>query len=109
MTNDLQTDVRVRRAPKFGAFIVLGGGLGALVTFILTALFPADPNVGFFALFAYFCLFGIPAGVVTGAVIALALDRRSRRRARTVVAEHEVVDEIEVPIQGAQQQGNDQQ
>ncbi len=97
MTQDHQTDVRVRRAPKFGAFMVVGGGLGAIVTLILTSLYPADPNVGFVALFAYFCLFGIPAGVVVGAVIALLLDRRSSRRARTLVADHEVVDAPRAP------------
>ena len=85
-------DVRVRRAPKFGAFMVVGGGLGAIVTLVLTALFPSDPNVGFIALFAYFCLYGIPAGVVLGALVALILDRRSSKRARTVAAEHESVE-----------------
>ncbi|MDZ4045758.1 MAG: hypothetical protein U1E32_08275 [Rhodoglobus sp.] len=85
-------DVRVRRAPKFGAFMVVGGGLGAIVTLVLTSLFPSDPNVGFIALFAYFCLYGIPAGVVLGALVALILDRRSSKRARTVAAEHESVE-----------------
>lgn len=84
-------DVRVRRAPRFGAFMVVGGGLAAIATLIITGLFPADPSVGFIALFAYFCLFTIPAGVVIGAVIALVLDRRSLRRARTVTAVHETV------------------
>jgi hypothetical protein len=85
-------DVRVRRAPKFGAFMVVGGGLGAIVTLILTSLFPSDPSVGFIALFAYFSLYGIPAGVVIGALIALILDRRSSKRAKTVAAEHESVE-----------------
>ena len=56
------------------------------------SLFPSDPNVGFIALFAYFCLYGIPAGVVLGALVALILDRRSSKRARTVAAEHESVE-----------------
>lgn len=85
-------DVRVRRAPRFGAFMVVGGGLAAIATLIVTGLFPSDPSVGFIALFAYFCLFTIPAGVVIGAVIALVLDRRSLRRARTVTAVHETVE-----------------
>ncbi len=89
--SDTPTEVRVRRAPKFGAFMVVGGGLAAIGTLIATALFPSDPSVGFVALFAYFCLFTIPAGVAVGAIIALVLDRRSARRARTVEAEHETV------------------
>jgi len=54
-------------------------------------LFPVDPNIGFIPLFAYFCLFGIPAGVALGALLALILDRVSRRRSRDAVAERETV------------------
>jgi uncharacterized membrane protein len=82
-------DVKIRRAPKIGAFLVVGGLIGMLTTLVLTSLFPSDPNVGFVALFAYFCLFGIPAGVVLGALLALILDRVSRRRARDAVAERQ--------------------
>jgi hypothetical protein len=82
----------VRRAPKIGVFLVVGAVLGALVTLILTSLFPADPNVGFGASYAYFLIYGVPAGVVLGALVGLALDRRSRRRARTVTVEHQRVD-----------------
>lgn len=91
MSDTPPADVRVRRAPKFGAFMVVGGGLAAIGTLIATALFPSDPSVGFVALFAYFCLFTIPAGVAVGAIVALILDRRSSRRARTVQAERESV------------------
>lgn len=76
-------------------FLVMGGVLGLIVTFILTALFPADPLVGFGALFGYFLLYGIPAGVVLGAIVGLILDRRSRRRATSVAVEHETVVEPE--------------
>lgn len=84
--------VSVRRAPKLGVFLVVGAVFGALVTLILTSLFPADPNVGFGASFAYFLLYGVPAGVVIGALIGLAFDRRSRRRARTIEVAHQRVD-----------------
>lgn len=86
----------VRRAPKISAFMIVGGGLGAVATFILTALYPADPTVGFGALFAYFALFGIPAGVVLGGVLALILDRVSVRRSKTVdVAVESITDPTE--------------
>jgi hypothetical protein len=82
-------DVRIRRAPKFSVFLILGGGIGAIVTFILTALYPVDPNVGFGALFGYFALYGVTGGVLLGALVAIILDRRADRRAQagTVVVE----------------------
>ncbi len=79
--------VTVRRAPKIPAFLIVGGGVGAIVTFILTALFPVDPLVGFGALFAYFSLFGVTAGVLLGAILALIVDRRSKLRAQPAEAE----------------------
>jgi NhaP-type Na+/H+ or K+/H+ antiporter len=67
--------------------MIVGGGVGAIVTFILTSLFPTDPAVGFGATFAYFALFGVAAGVTIGAVVAIILDRVSVRRARSVSVE----------------------
>ncbi len=78
--------VRIRRAPRFSAFIVVGALVGLIVTLILTSLFPADPAVGFAATFGYFALFGVPIGAVIGAFIAILLDRTATRRASEVVA-----------------------
>ena len=93
-----QDDVRIRRVPKYATFIILGGAVGAVVTLVLTMSQPADPNVGYGALFGYFLLFGVPAGVLLGALLALVLDLVGRRRARTVTAEHTVVDAP--PVEG---------
>ena len=87
-----EDQVTIRRVPKYPIFIILGGAVGAVVTLALTMSQPADPNVGYAALLGYFLLFGIPAGVVVGALIALVLDVVSRRRARTATAEHTVVE-----------------
>lgn len=84
--------VTVRRAPRIGAFLVVGGFLGFLATLILTSLFESDPNVGFSALLAYFSLYGITAGVLVGAIVAVVLDRRSRARVRSAEAEREIVE-----------------
>ena len=86
-------EVSIRRAPRYARFIILGGAIGAIVTLVLTMSQPADPDVGYAALFGYFLLFGVPAGVLLGSLVALLLDVRSRRRARTARAEHTVVDE----------------
>jgi hypothetical protein len=90
--------VRVRRAPRYGAFLVVGGLFGFVATLVLTSLFPIDENVGFTALLAYFSCFGIPAGVVVGAVVAMVLDRVTGRRARTVAAEHATTEAA--PVEG---------
>lgn len=85
------TRVAIRRAPRLGTFLFLGGAVGAIGTLVLTSLFPADPAVGFAASFGYFALFGVPAGVLLGAVVGLVLDAISLRRSRTVAVERDVV------------------
>ncbi len=82
----------VRRAPKLGVFLVVGAAIGALVTLVLTSMFPADPNVGFAATYAYFLVYGIPLGLLVGGVVGLLLDRRSLKRAREIDVAHERVD-----------------
>lgn len=88
-------EVRIRRAPKFPAFLVVGAGVGLIVTLILTSLFPVDPAVGFGPLFAYFSLFGVTGGVLLGALLAIILDRMATRRAKTVGVQREVVPPLE--------------
>jgi gas vesicle protein len=74
-------------------FLIFGAMLGVIVTLVVTSLFDPDPKVGFLATFAYFCLYGIPAGVALGGAVALVLDLVSSRRARTVtVARDELSD-----------------
>ena len=87
-----ESEVSIRRAPRVGVFLVLGALLGLIATLILTSLFESDPNVGFSALLAYFSLYGITAGVLVGAIVAVVLDRRSRARVRSAEAEREIVE-----------------
>jgi hypothetical protein len=94
---DTLTEVRVRRAPRLSVFLVLGAIVGAIATLIVTAtLGHVDPKVGFGATYGYFCVFGVPAGIVVGALVGLILDRRSQRRARVVRAEREQVEGAQV-------------
>ena len=88
------TEVTIRRAPKVPIFLILGGALGSIVTLVLTMTQKADPNVGYAASFGYFLLYGLPAGVLLGAIVALVLDFVSRRRARAATAE---VTAVEAP------------
>ena len=90
--------VQVRRAPKIPAFMAVGGLLGFVIVLIITPLFPVDPLVGLPALVGYFSLYGITIGVVLGAIVAIVLDRRSQKHARTLDAEREVVEPL--PLEG---------
>ncbi|MDO8338348.1 MAG: hypothetical protein Q7T15_08850 [Microcella sp.] len=94
--------VTVRRAPKIPAFMAVGAVLGFFATLIVTGLFPADENVGFATLVAYFSIYGITIGVLIGAILGVILDRRSRKRARTLQAERETVDPA--PVEGEPEQ-----
>ena len=76
--------VSIRRAPKLAPFVVLGAGLGFIITLALTSLFPSDPTIGFAALSGYFALFGVTAGLTIGILWWLILDRRSRKREKQV-------------------------
>jgi hypothetical protein len=93
-SDDSATRVRIRRAPKFSVFLVLGALAGIFVALILTASFPIDPKVGFGPIFGYFAIYGFVGGILVGAVVALILDRVLSRRSKTVAV---TVDRLQVP------------
>lgn len=99
-TTSSQTEVRIRRAPRIPIFLILGALVGFIVTLALTSAFPTDPVVGFPATFGYFLLYGVPAGLVLGGVVALILDRLSNRRAKTVSMEHTIVEPLPEDLAG---------
>ncbi len=94
--DDRGTAVRIRRAPKFSVFLILGALVGIFVSLVLTASFPIDPTVGFGATFGYFAIYGFVGGILSGAIVALIFDRVLRRSARTVRV---TVDRLQVPDQ----------
>lgn len=92
--------VRVRRAPRYPRFIILGAGLGVIATFVATMLFPIDESIGASRIFGFLLLFGVTAGVVLGSLVAIILDRIATRRAKQLDAEHTTVDAADTPIEG---------
>lgn len=82
-------DAQVRRSPRLLSFAVVFGAVGVFGTAVVTSLYPADPSVGFLALFAYFALYGISLSLTLGVILWLILDVRSRRRARVVRMERD--------------------
>ncbi len=93
---DRETRVRIRRAPKFSVFLVLGALVGVLVSLVLTASFPIDKTVGFGATFGYFAIYGFVGGILLGSIVALIFDRVLSRGAKTVRV---TVDRLQVPDQ----------
>jgi hypothetical protein len=81
-----ETEVSIRRAPRYARFLLAGAALGVIAALIATSVVPVDKNVGFGAMFGYLLLYGVPIGLAVGAATAVLLDRRATRRAGTVIA-----------------------
>jgi len=94
-------EVTIRRAPKFGVFILGGALLGLVVTIIVVAATmgiergvaaandgtTTSADVGFWGLVGYLGLYGVSAGLVLGALVAVVLDWRFSKRAARLTAE----------------------
>lgn len=90
LETDVTSDaVTVRRAPRYGRFLMLGGALGAVVALILTVTFPDNPEFDKGQVFGFLLLACGAIGVALGALVALLLDRALEKRAGSAVAEHE--------------------
>jgi membrane associated rhomboid family serine protease len=94
--DDREQQVRIRRAPKFSVFVVLGALVGVFVSLVLTASFPIDPSVGFGPTFGYFAIYGFVGGILVGCIVALIFDRVLSRRSRIASV---TVDRLQVPDQ----------
>jgi hypothetical protein len=87
MTDPQRREVRVRRSPKIGVFLIAGVVLGALVALIAGNVAPTDPTTPKTQVIGYLLVVLAPVGALLGGVVALLLDRISERSARTVQAE----------------------
>uniref|UniRef100_A0A942Y9J5 Potassium transporter Trk n=1 Tax=Neobacillus citreus TaxID=2833578 RepID=A0A942Y9J5_9BACI len=93
-------EVTIRRAPKFGVFIVGGALLGFLATLVVVSLTmnldrgDQQETQSFGSLVGYFSLWGVTIGAAVGAVVAVVLDRVFQRRAARLTAERV---EVEMP------------
>lgn len=94
--------VTVRRAPRYGRFIVLGAIVGALVALILTFAFSGQAAGDQFGLgfdkgqvFGFLLLLCGTIGAALGAVAALLFDRSSERHVRSMTAEHESTHHVD--------------
>ena len=84
--------VRVRRSPKIGRFLLVGGVLGLVVALIATLAFPPDGTYTTGQVFAYSAAVCVPVGLALFGALAVVLDARSSRRARIVAARRTAVE-----------------
>ncbi|HEX5856911.1 MAG TPA: potassium transporter Trk [Microbacterium sp.] len=105
-TNEEIVGGRVRRAPRYGAFLVVGAIVGVLAALILTFVYngtrtPSElTNVSYSQgqVFGFLALVLGTVGVLIGGIVALVIDRTIGRRSRSVVVDHETVqleDDVE--------------
>ncbi|WP_344372207.1 hypothetical protein [Agromyces tropicus] len=90
LETDVSSDaVTVRRAPRYGSFLLLGVVVGVLVALVLTFVFPENPQYDRAQVFGFLLLWCGAGGLALGGVAALVIDRVLARRRGTAVAEHE--------------------
>jgi high-affinity Fe2+/Pb2+ permease len=87
-----ESSVKVRRAPRYYRFMLVGLVLGVVVALILTFAFPESEQFTQLQVFGFLAIFLAAVFVALGALVAILLDRGSSRRARTVAAEYEEHD-----------------
>jgi hypothetical protein len=83
----VQTQVVLRRSPRYSHFMILGAVLGAVAALILSFAFPANPTYDRGQVFGYLLLVGVAVGVGLGALVALLLDRIVGRKGTSVIAD----------------------
>ncbi len=93
-TVDTVGAVTVRRAPKFYRFMAVGAVVGLLITLILVFSFPEQEDFTPLQVVGFTAIFVVAICVALGALVALILDRASRKRSRTVRAER--IEEREI-------------
>ena len=99
-TSTTVTEGRVRRVPRYGVFLVMGGALGVLTAAILTLTFdgiaePSEIGVTYSQsqVFGFLMLYCAAGGVMLGAIVALILDKTVGHRTHTVTMTTEKVIE----------------
>jgi hypothetical protein len=87
------TNVTVRRSPRYQRFFFVGVSLGIVVAIILTFAFPADPQFSPTQVFGFLAIFTASIGAVLGLVFALLVDRLYSRHVIEAVAERTSMNE----------------
>ena len=90
--HEASVDVVVRRSPRYGRFLIIGAIVGVIAALILTTVFGPSADVeatsaktfSFGQVFGFIALVCVAAGALLSGLLALVLDPRLGRRARTL-------------------------
>jgi MFS family permease len=87
--SDTGRQVRLRRGPRVGAFLLVGLVVGALAGLAIALASPPSPQYPLGQVVGFLVLLFAAVGIVLAGLVAVLLDAASRRRARVVQAERE--------------------
>ncbi|NNC12228.1 hypothetical protein HII28_10105 [Planctomonas sp. JC2975] len=80
--------VRVRRTPRYGRFMILGGAVFAVAAFIVTYSLPQGAGYDRNTVFGFVLLAAVAVGVGLGALAAIIASAATKHTERTVIADH---------------------
>jgi cytochrome c-type biogenesis protein CcmH/NrfF len=92
-------EATVRRVPRFGVFMGIGVVLGVIAAGILTMVGSYEPSEAVNVVyppgqvFGFLLLWTVPIGIALASVVALILERTSRRHDHVVRVQHETIIE----------------
>lgn len=90
MSESQRRQVRVRRSPKIGVFLLVGAAVGALVAVVAVNVTPPDATIPAPQAIGFLVLLLAPVGAAVSGAIALLIDRGAERRSKIVEAERTV-------------------
>ena len=77
---DADEEIVIRRSPRYLNFILLGALLGAIVAFVLTLVFPENPDYSRIQVFGFLLLVCGVIGIALLSLVAILLERTVGRR-----------------------------
>jgi hypothetical protein len=95
-SSEEQGTVQVRRSPRYTNFMLLGALVGAIAAFVLTLVFPENPDFGRLQVFGFLLLIGLAVGVALFSLLAILLDRIVGRKVHNVRADRLEVREARI-------------
>ena len=92
--------VKVRRTPRYGRFMILGGAVFAVASFIVTYSLPQGSGYDRNTVFGFTLLIAVAVGVGLGALAAIIAAAATKHTERTVVADRIDVRRVDVTRPG---------